>query len=108
MPNKINTQNWTIPIILALATLTLVACSGPDDLQMVQAARNYLSEQNVREAALELRGALQKTLIMPRHAICWGRSTSILVMLPVQKRNFGVHARLDGKRMKHRLGWPGR
>jgi putative PEP-CTERM system TPR-repeat lipoprotein len=27
---------------------------------MVQAARNYLSEQHVREAALELRGALQK------------------------------------------------
>ena len=60
MSNTKKAQAWTIWGILALATLILVACSGPDDLQMVQAARNYLSEQSVREAALELRGALQK------------------------------------------------
>ena len=62
MPNKINTQTWTILIILTLATLTLVACSGPimDDRQMVITAKEYLSKQNIREAALELRNALQK------------------------------------------------
>ena len=47
-------------IILLLTTLLLAACSGPDDKQMVQMAREYLGEQNIREATLELRGALQK------------------------------------------------
>ena len=47
-------------IILLLTTLLLAACSGPDDLEMVQMAREYLGEQHIREAALELRGALQK------------------------------------------------
>ncbi|MEE9302497.1 MAG: XrtA/PEP-CTERM system TPR-repeat protein PrsT [Thiotrichaceae bacterium] len=60
MLNKINIQTWTLLIILALATLVLVACSDSNDLQMVQTAKKYLDGQKIREAALELRGALQK------------------------------------------------
>ena len=60
MSNTNKTLAYARRVILALAMLTLVACSGPDDQQMVQTAREYLGEQNVREAALELKGALQK------------------------------------------------
>jgi putative PEP-CTERM system TPR-repeat lipoprotein len=62
MVNKINTQTWIMLIILVFSISALVACSGsgPNDRQMVQTAKKYLGEQKIREAALELRGALQK------------------------------------------------
>lgn len=62
MSHKIKVQATTRRVILALATLILVACGGPviDDQQLVQTAREYLRKQKIREAALELRNALQK------------------------------------------------
>jgi len=60
MQNKINTKPSRILIILALATLVLVACNGPDDREMLQTAKNYLGEQKIREAAIELRDTLKK------------------------------------------------
>ena len=60
MQNKTNSRAWSILIIQALTMLTLVACNSPDDRQMVQTARNYLGEQKIQEAVLELRGALQQ------------------------------------------------
>jgi cytochrome c-type biogenesis protein CcmH/NrfG len=59
MSNKIKAQFWSILILLALLAL-LVACSSPDDRQMVEAAKQYLAEKDIRKAALELKGALQK------------------------------------------------
>ncbi len=59
MSNKIKAQFWGILILLALIAL-LVACSSPDDRQMVEAAKQYLAEKDIRKAALELKGALQK------------------------------------------------
>ena len=60
MLNKSNAQIWSMLIILAYSALALAACKGPDDRQMVKTAKNYMGEQKIREAALELRGALQK------------------------------------------------
>jgi hypothetical protein len=56
MLNKTKTLTWARRVILALVTLTLVACGDPamDDQQLVQTAREYLSKQKIREAALEL------------------------------------------------------
>ncbi len=45
---------------VALLTLALIACGSVDEQQMVQAARAYLDQNKIREAALELKNALQK------------------------------------------------
>ena len=61
MKNRSKTRAWTRHFILALTTLAHVAC-GPDidDQQLVQTARSYLDENKIREAALELKNALQE------------------------------------------------
>ena len=53
-------DNWIKQTTLLLITLALVACgSGKDDTQMVLAAKDYLAQKQIREAALELKNALQ-------------------------------------------------
>ena len=61
MRNAKQTPAWARPFILALTTLALVACGGPamDDQQLVQTAKTYIAENKMREAALELKNALQ-------------------------------------------------
>lgn len=60
MQYKTQIQPRRVLIILLLSLSALVACSGPDDRQMVQTAKNYLGEQKIREASIELRDALRK------------------------------------------------
>ena len=44
---------------IALLTLVIIACGSVNDQQMVQAAKAYLDQNKMREAALELKNALQ-------------------------------------------------
>jgi len=60
MRNMIRTIVPARLAVLVLASLLLVGCGfGPDDQQMVEAAKKYLAEGKLREAAIELKNALQ-------------------------------------------------
>jgi cytochrome c-type biogenesis protein CcmH/NrfG len=60
MVNAIKINGMLRIASFVVAMVILVACSSPDDQQMVQTARDYLGNRNVQEAALELRNALQQ------------------------------------------------
>ena len=61
MQTKIKTLAWVTRLILMSSTLALFACGDPEvnDQQMVQVAKEYLDQNKLREAALELKNALQ-------------------------------------------------
>jgi putative PEP-CTERM system TPR-repeat lipoprotein len=46
--------------VVALLTLALVACGSVNDQQMLESAKTYLDQNKIREAALELKNALQE------------------------------------------------
>ena len=56
------TRDWARQLILMLTTLTLLACGSPemDAQQLVLTAKGYIAGNKIREAALELRNALQE------------------------------------------------
>ena len=60
MYSKRSISSWTGKVVLMLAALSLFACGSPTDIQLVQTARGYLSNMQVREAAIELKNALQE------------------------------------------------
>jgi len=45
--------------IMALSVFLLVACGGVDDKQAVESAKEYIAKNQIREAGLELKNALQ-------------------------------------------------
>lgn len=47
-------------VVFILLAIVLNACSGPTDQQLVLMAKDYLSQSKVREAAIELKSALQE------------------------------------------------
>ena len=64
MQSKTNSNSklpaWFNIFFLVAALLALVSCSSEvNDQQMVVTAKNYLEQQKIREAALELKNALQ-------------------------------------------------
>ena len=61
MKHAKQTPDWPRQLILALVTLTLLACGNPemDAQKQVLAAKTHLAGNNIREAALELKNALQ-------------------------------------------------
>ncbi len=60
MQTKNSVPGWIKGTVLILTTLALFSCSGPTDRQLVQTAKEYLSQAKMRAAALELKNALQK------------------------------------------------
>ena len=51
---------YTKSALLAVAVCMLVACGpGASDTELVETAKNYMAENQIREAALELKNALQ-------------------------------------------------
>ena len=46
--------------IIVLGVITICACGGKNDLQLVETAKTYLEQNKLREAALELKNALQQ------------------------------------------------
>lgn len=51
--------------VYTLLLAGLFACSSPTDLQLVERAKDYLSQNKMREARIELKNALQEN---PKHA----------------------------------------
>lgn len=61
MQSKVKAIVWMTRFVMVAITLVLLGCGqGLSDQQMVQAARDYLAINKLREAALELKGALQE------------------------------------------------
>ncbi|MDH5387395.1 MAG: PEP-CTERM system TPR-repeat protein PrsT [Gammaproteobacteria bacterium] len=60
MQSKTKKLVWANKLFILITVLTLLGC-GPDvnDQQMVQTAKTYLEQNKLREAALELKNALQ-------------------------------------------------
>ena len=52
-------------VVCVLLITGLLACSGPTAQQLVMSARDYLSQNKIREATIELKNALQEN---PKHA----------------------------------------
>lgn len=50
---------YTKVLLLAMTACFLIACSSSSDTELVETAKNYIAENQLREAALELKNALQ-------------------------------------------------
>ena len=58
-------------LLMAGVVCILVACGpGASDTELVETAKNYIAQNQIREAALELKTHYRVTRIMLKHVIC--------------------------------------
>lgn len=97
MLNSSKTSVHICQVIVTLLTLVLVACGSVSDQQMVEAAKAYLGQNKIREAALELKNALQNN---PENA-------EARYLLGEINLNVGDFASADKEfRRAEQAGWP--